>query len=155
MLNPAAAAAAAAAARHPVSNPIKLFYNHQNILQLHMPHLYFCMPIFSFPDWIFSKQKSPGMPLSLLCYQNTKMIFNWQLRYVRHFEDNSFDKFNKKDDLCIICTPACDINELQMVVIHNVFLFTKQQLVFRCRGVMEGPQEADPSSSTSWIRLNG
>ena len=34
MLNPAAAAAAAAAARHPVSNPIKLFYNHQNILQL-------------------------------------------------------------------------------------------------------------------------
>ena len=47
MLNPAAAAAAAAAARHPVSNPIKLFYNHQNILQLHMPHLYFCMPIFS------------------------------------------------------------------------------------------------------------
>ena len=55
MLNPAAAAAAAAAARHPVSNPIKLFYNHQNILQLHK----YATSLFLYAN-IFSKQKGRG-----------------------------------------------------------------------------------------------
>ena len=43
------------------------------------------------------------------------------LRYVRHFEDDNFNEFNKKDDLCIMCTAACDINELQMVLINAFF----------------------------------
>ena len=72
MLNPAAAAAAAAAARHPVSNPIKLFYNHQNILQLHTPHLYFCMPIFfSLIGFLKTKVSRDALILSLLSkYKN-------------------------------------------------------------------------------------
>ena len=74
MLNPAAAAAAAAAARHPVSNPIKLFYNHQNILQLHTPHLYFCMPIF-FSLIGFSQNKSlQGCPYPFFVIKIQKLF---------------------------------------------------------------------------------
>ena len=44
------------------------------------------------------------------------------LKYVRHFEDDSCNKFNKKIDLCIIRTAACDSNELQIVLINTFFL---------------------------------
>lgn len=72
MLNPAAAAAAAAAARHPVSNPIKLFYNHQNILQLCSVMLFLYANIFfSWLDFLKTKVSRDALIPSLLSkYKN-------------------------------------------------------------------------------------